>query len=301
LPADSFWTARNSLTQKPIGPESTATVELDASGLQTGDTGGLALLNAPYAWIALVKNSEGLTLRMFDQTNYKTNDTSASSAHVWLRVACNFDIEKAVFSWSADGRKFVPFGEPFTMAFQLTTFQGVRLALFNYNDEGKPGGYADFDNFKLEEPRARDIERMIPVGETIRLGSGADGTLLAADTDSMSVVNVAADQPTASGENVRFRVVDLGRGRVALKTASGLFVSANENGVSLKELAGKMPGESESFQWINLMRGDTMLMSLVNHRYLATIPNRPGPVTVSSTGPQPDRKDGACFKWKSIE
>jgi hypothetical protein len=49
------------------------------------------------------------------------------------------------------------------------------------------------------------------------------------------------------------------------------------------------------------MRGDTMLMSLVTHRYLATKPNSPGPVTVSATGPRPDRKDGACFKWEAVE
>ena len=49
------------------------------------------------------------------------------------------------------------------------------------------------------------------------------------------------------------------------------------------------------------MRGDTLLMSLVNHRYLATKPNEPGAVTVSATGPKPDRKDGVCFKWKSVE
>jgi xylan 1,4-beta-xylosidase len=44
-----------------------------------------------------------------------------------------------------------------------------------------------------------------------------------------------------------------------------------------------------------------MLMSLVNHRYLATKLNEPGPVTASATGPRPDRKDGACFKWKPVE
>src|SRR5262249_43000573 len=47
LAAESFWTARNTLTQRPIGPESTATVELDAAGLESGDNAGLALLNAP--------------------------------------------------------------------------------------------------------------------------------------------------------------------------------------------------------------------------------------------------------------
>jgi hypothetical protein len=44
-----------------------------------------------------------------------------------------------------------------------------------------------------------------------------------------------------------------------------------------------------------------MLMSLTNHRYLATKPKSPGPVTTSATGPRPDRKDGACFQWKAVE
>ncbi len=99
----------------------------------------------------------------------------------------------------------------------------------------------------------------------------------------------------------RFQVVDLGLGRVALKASNGRFVSAAEEAVVLKDLAGQNPGEAESFQWINLMRGDTLLMSLTNHRYLATKPNEPGPVTVTATGPQPARKGGACFKWKAVE
>jgi beta-xylosidase len=301
LPADSFWMARNSLTQRPMGPESVATVELDAAGLATGDTAGLALLGAPYAWIGLVKTADGLTLQMFDQTDLKTNNAPTSFTHVWLCVACNFDTEKAVFSYSADGKKFTPFGDPFIMAFQLITFQGARLALFNYNTGGKPGGYADFDNFNVDEPRARGIERMIPLGKTITLTSGADGTLLAADTQNTSVVNMAADSTNAVSRNVQFQVVDLGKGRVALKTANGRFVSAASDCVSLKDLTGKAPGDAESFQWVNLMRGDIMLMALSNHCYLTTKPNAPGLVAASATGPRPDRKDGACFKWKAVE
>jgi len=49
------------------------------------------------------------------------------------------------------------------------------------------------------------------------------------------------------------------------------------------------------------MRGDTMLMSLVNHRYLATKPNVPGSVAATATGPSPTRKGGAEFKWKTVE
>ena len=300
LPASDFYAARNSICQRPPGPESTMTVELDGSGLALGDTAGLALLSNPFAWIGLVKSTDGITLRLFDQTTHKTNDAPVHPTRVWLRVACNFDTDYAIFSWSADGKQFTPLGDPFTMTFQLRTFQGVRPALFNYNTS-QPGGYADFDNYTVEEPRARGIERIIPLGKTLTLTSGADGTLLAVDTQSMSLVNVPADSTNAVAQNVQFQVMDLGKGRVALKSANGRFVSAADNAVALKDLAGKTPGDAESFQWVNLMRGDTMLMSPVNHRYLATIPNEPGPVTVSGAGPRPDRKDGACFKWKAVE
>ena len=83
--------------------------------------------------------------------------------------------------------------------FQLTTFQGVRPALFNFNTSGQAGGYADFDNYTVEEPRARGIEREIPIGKTITLTSGADGSFLAADTESNLLVNVAADSAGAKG------------------------------------------------------------------------------------------------------
>jgi beta-xylosidase len=301
LPATDFWSARNSLTQRPVGPECIATVELNLSGLQDGDTAGLALLNAPYAWIGMVKTSGGMNMRIFDQTTRKMSEMPVNAAHVWLRAACNFDTEQAVFSWSADGKEFSPLGEPFVMGFQLITFQGVRLALFNYNTTGKTGGYADFDNFTLDEPRARGTERMIPVGKIITVTSGTDGTMLAVDGQSNSLVNVPAGSTDAAGAGAQFKVVDLGKGRVALKAANGRFVSVADERASLKQFTGKSPDEAESFQWINLMRGDTMLMSLVNHRYLATKPNNPGPVTVSATGPRPDRKDGACFKWKPVE
>jgi hypothetical protein len=222
-------------------------------------------------------------------------------SHLWLRVHCNFDNDEAIFSWSADGKEFKPLGNPFRMAFQLTTFQGVRPALFNFNTSGQPGGYANFDNYVVVEPRARGIEREIPMGKTITLTSGADDSFLAANTQSNLLVNVAAATAEAKTPNVRFQVVDLGKGRVALKSANGRFVSAAEAGVTLKDLAGKAPGDTESFQWINLMRGDTMFMSLANHRYLTTTPNEPGPVTAIATGPTPARKQGECFKWKVVD
>ena len=160
-----------------------------------------------------------------------------------------------------------------------------------------PGGYVDFDNYVVDEPRARGIEREIPIGKTIVLTSGADGSYLAAEDDKL--VNVAAD---TMPENAKFEVIDLGLGRVSLKAANGKVISVESpQSVILKDLGGEKAGDSESFQWVNLMRGDTMLMVLTNHQYLATKPNNPGAVTADAIGPAPARKSGAEFKWKAVE
>lgn len=312
LSASNLWNARNSLCQRPPGPESVMTVELDSSGLRAGDNAGLALLSSPYAGIDIVKSADGATLQFFkgsaDRREGSASGTNSSvlapenpPTRVWLRVSCNFDTDEAIFSWSADGNHFKTLGPPFVMRFQLTTFQGVRPALFNFNTSGEPGGYADFDNYVVEEPRARGIEREIPVGRMITLTSGADGSFLFAGELTNILMNVPAGGSGAISQNAVFQVVDLGLGRVALKTSNGRFVSAKEGAAVLKDLAGSPPEDAESFQWINLMRGDFMLLSLVNHRYLATRPNEPGPITISATGPRPARKGGECFKWKAVE
>ncbi|MHB8861153.1 MAG: family 43 glycosylhydrolase [Pirellulaceae bacterium] len=313
LPAGDFYTARNSLCQRPPGPESIMTVEMDTSGMVAGDTAGLAILSSPYAWIGVVKSAEGGKLQMYSSprrgrrferqdpdaalSNQPVVDPIAPPDHLWLRVHCNFDNDQAIFSWSADGKEFTPLGSPFRMTFQLTTFQGVRPSLFHYNTSGHPGGHVDFDNYTVDEPRARGIEREIPMGKTIVLTSGADGSLLAADLDSSTLINLPAGDDVPA--NAKFEVMDLGLGRVALKSSNGKVVSVSSpERVVLEEIGEAEPGEAKTFQWINLMRGDTMLMSLTNHRYLATKPNSPGAVTATATGPSPARKGGACFKWQ---
>lgn len=330
LPATSFYTARNSLCQRPPAPESIMTVKLDTSGMTTGDTAGLGLLSTPYGSIGVTMTPDGAAIQMSTGSGGGARrggagrggrgaPTSAATApatiptatpaatvlnppkHVWLRVHCNFDTDQAVFSWSADGRQFTPLGNPFTMTFQLTTFQGVRPALFHYNSSGKAGGHADFDNYTVEEPRARGIEREIPLGKTITLTSGADGSVLAVDPQNNTLINLAAIADGVAPQNAKFEVVDLGLGRVSLKAVNGAVISvASPTNVVLKDLAGAQPGDAESFQWVNLLRGDTMLMSLTNHQYLATRPNSPGQATANALGAAAARKSGAEFKWRVV-
>jgi beta-xylosidase len=292
LPATDFWWARNSLTQRAIGPESTATTELDGSGLKSGDVAGLALLNAPYAWIGLLHDGNGYAMAQYDHITGKTVREAVTSPHIWLRVHSDFDTEISQFSYSLDGKEFKPLGPEFITAFQLRTFQGVRFALFNYNTGGKSGGQADFNLFTVDEPRPRGLTKPIPVSQSITLTDLATGNALAVVDGNL--------QSVSGAENATpFRVVNLRRGRIGLRTAGGQFVSVGQGGkagdVRLK--SGK-PGDAETFQWVDLQRGETLLLSLATHRYIVA-PKTPGAVAADHPGPAPDRRDGSCFSWKA--
>ena len=95
-----------------------------------------------------------------------------------------------------------------------------------------------------------------------------------------------------------YYLVDRGRGRIALESRDGRYVSVQGTGnageVTLRP--GK-PGDGETFQWVDLQRGETLLLSLATHRYLAA-PSAGGAVSADHPGPEPGRKDGSCFQWK---
>ena len=111
----------------------------------------------------------------------------------------------------------------------------------------------------------------------------------------------------ATADRIRFKVVDLRPGPSrGLQTMNGsqLAVSADGTIKLSREDDGAHSaagGESQVLQWINLLRGHTMLMSLSNDHYLFAKPNALGPVTATATGPRPDRRDGSCFTWIVVE
>jgi beta-xylosidase len=279
LPAADFWSARNTLTQRGVGPMSSATTLLDATGMRTGDVAGLALLNRPYGWIAVRRSATGLELAQYDQRTDSTVTAPLRGSRVWLRAECDFLTEQARFSYSEDGRRWTPLGPPFTMVFQLVTFQGVRFALFHYNAGGTPGGVADFDFVREHEPHPRGLMRPIPVGRTIELGAAGRPTPLVLD-----------------GE-LRFAVVDRGLGRVALRAGDGRWISVSptSDSTSTPSLRAGAAGDGETFQWMETLYGDVTLMSLLTHRYLRIEPD--GRVTSDSRGPEPDPNDGTALRW----
>ena len=93
MPAEQLMWARNTLTQRVIGPTSIATVELYTKGLKDGDVAGLGNINVPCSWIGIVKDGKELVLRCFEQATNDTTDIhpspithhpSPSFPSVWL-------------------------------------------------------------------------------------------------------------------------------------------------------------------------------------------------------------------------
>lgn len=279
LPATSLWEARDSLTQRAIGPRSRPTVKLDAAGMKIGDVAGLALFSQPYAWIGVEKGKDGLEVVQFDQQSGNSARWKILSTKLWLRADADYMTETARFSYSTDGKTFKPLGRDFTMVFQLKTFQGVRYALFSYNTMGTEGGYADFDSMAVYEPHPHGLMRPIPYGQAVTLTSYQAATGLSA-TGKRGVPG-------------KFAVVDMGLGRAALKGGNGYLTVAADGKVTLTQ--GK-PGAAQSFQWSETPYGELVLMSLVTNRFLRIDPAS-GAVTADSPGPQSDGKDGARFVW----
>ncbi|UYN98550.1 MAG: glycoside hydrolase 43 family protein [Devosia sp.] len=281
LPAENFWWARNSLTQRAIGPISIATAKLDASGLAEGDVAGLALLGMPWRWIGLARTASGFELRMADYQSGQTLSMPANSPHVWLRADCNYLSEVTQFLWSADGQTFAPLGDAMIMVYQLKTFQGIRYALFAYNELGSAGGYADFDSLVVDEPHPRGLMQPIPDGQ--------NGTLVLAN---MPTTGFTSDLRTVhAGPPMDLRVEAIDHGRVVLHHADGPM-SVTQGGVVT---VGGIAGMATHWQWIETPTGEVVLMSLATNRFLRVHPD--GSVRADNPGPTPDGLDGTRFRF----
>jgi hypothetical protein len=282
LPATSFYDARDTLTQRAIGPMSAPTVLLDASNLKPGDTAGLGLLNLPYATLGVERGADGLDVVFYDQRRDQTARVKTSEMRIWLRAECDYLTERARFSFSFDGITFTPIGDEVVLTYQTFTFQGVRYGLFSYNRAGAEGGFADFDSIDVYQRYPLGRMRPIPYGRSIRLTSFHATTGLA-----------ASDGRLASGAPTRFEIVDRGLGRVALRSGR-TYVTVAENGAVT--LAAARPGTAQSFQWIETPTGELVLMSLATNLFLRIDP-QDGAIRADSPGPMPDDSDGARFIW----
>ena len=295
MPAEQLMWARNTLTQRVIGPTSITTVELYTKGLKDGDVAGLGNINVPCSWIGVVKEGKNLTLRCFEQAINDTIDVPVSlpKGKIWLRCIGDYDNDQAQYAYSTDGLTFQTLGRMMPLSYQLISFQGSRHALFAFNHKGQQGGYAEFDNFTVDEPQA-DRSGNIPYGKTIR------------------IINLATDKPmialehglvydTDKGDNSKlthFRVIDKGQGQVILQCEDGRYLFVAGYGIAGDVRLTTDESKAEVFLWQDYLNHEFMLMSMRTHKYIGKSPTTGSPYSMDFTGADPARRNGAVLRWE---
>ena len=303
MPAEQLMWARNTLTQRVIGPVSVVTVELYTKGMKDGDVAGLGNINVPCSWIGIVKDGQQTILRCFEQATNDTIDTSVTTDKLWLRIVGNYDHDSAHYEYSLDGEHYQQIGREMPLSYQLISFQGSRHALFAFNYKGKNGGYAEFDNFSVEEPQA-DRSGNIPYGKTLASPSAADRWF--------RIINLATEKPMialphgliydtdASDHSVqtRFRLIDKGQGQVILQCGDGRYVFCSGYGIAGDVRLTTEESKAEVFLWQDYLNHEFMLMSMRTHRYIGKSPTTGSPYSMDFPGADPARRNGAVFRWE---
>ena len=294
-PADQLMWARNTLTQRCIGPSSMTTVALDTRHLRDGDVAGLGNINVPCSWVGIVKEGKQTLLRCFIQA---TNDTidqpvSLDKGKIWLRLDGDFDQDKAHYLYSTDGKTYIPIGPEMALSYQLITFQGSRVSLFAFNHQGKKGGYAEFDHFTVEETKA-DRSHNIPYGQTFRIINLATNRPMKATAHGpLHDTDPADDSP-----QTHFRLIDQGQGEVILQCEDGRYVMVSGMGLPGDVRTTTDIAEAEVFMWQDYLEREFMLLSSKRHRYIGKSPTTGSPYSMDYHGADPARRNGAVFRWE---
>jgi beta-xylosidase len=150
----SFLSAKNTLTQRTIGPVCTGSTSLDVSHMKDGDVAGLCLLQKNYGLIGVEINGASKTIVMINAVTGKHEQLQSvppGQNMVYFKAECDFTDKKDVasFFYSLDGKNWTPAGTQLRMNYTLPHFMGYRFGLFNYTTK-TIGGYADFDFFHIE-------------------------------------------------------------------------------------------------------------------------------------------------------
>lgn len=146
--------ARNILTQRTFGPECSGSTVIDITNMKEGDFAGLILLQRKYGLLG-IKNEGGK--KSIVMVNAQTGSPveaeiiPLTQKKVYLRADCNFrDLaDVADFYYSFDGKNWIAIGTQLKMEYSMPHFMGYRYGLFNYSTK-TPGGYVDFDWFRIE-------------------------------------------------------------------------------------------------------------------------------------------------------
>jgi beta-xylosidase len=147
--------ARNTLTQRTIGPVCSGSTCIDVSNMKEGDFAGLCLLQRKFGQVGVKFNNGTKSIVMVNaQTGRQVEAKSVplDQKTVYLKAECNFreKADIANFFYSLDGKTWTPIGSQLKMEYSMPHFMGYRFGLFNYSTK-TPGGFVDFDWFRIKD------------------------------------------------------------------------------------------------------------------------------------------------------
>lgn len=302
MPAEQLMWARNSLTQRVVGPRSIYTVELSTSKMKDGDVAGIGNINVPCSWLGVVKEGTKMKLRCFEQLSNDTIDYDAVNImggngkmnKLYLRMVGDWDNNIMHYAVSGDGVNFQQVGHKMKLSYQLVTFQGSRVSLFAFNKNKVEGGIAEFDNFTCEELDA-DRSNNIPLGKEIRIINLATGKPMHAQHHGLLYDTDAKD----NSAQTKFKVIDKGNGKVILQCADGRYVFTSGMGLPGDVRLTNDESKAEVFMWQDYLNKEFMLMSMRTHSYIGKSPTTGSPYSMDYKGADPARRNGAVFRWEA--
>jgi len=147
--------ARNTLTQRTFGPESSATTAIDVSHMKDGDQAGLTVFQKKYGFVGVKAMGDARSIVMISARSNKPEEIAGipiTQKTVFLRIDCDFKgrTDKAYFYYSLNGKDWSAIGEPLQMVYDIPHFMGYRFGLFNFATKAA-GGFVDFDFFRLSD------------------------------------------------------------------------------------------------------------------------------------------------------
>jgi len=149
-----IYDARNTLTQRTIGPESAGSTSVDVSNMKEGDFAGLALLQRKFGLVGVKYEKGTKSIVMVNADSGKPVEAQRiplSQNRIFFKAECDFKdlTDTASFFYSLDGKTWSPIGSTLHMSYTLPHFMGYRFGLFNYATK-QAGGFVDFDYFHID-------------------------------------------------------------------------------------------------------------------------------------------------------
>lgn len=169
--APNIFLARNTLSQRMMGPRTSAVVRMDVSGMKGGDVAGFSAFQNNAALLSIICKGKDKyivastdTMVMEGKNHQVTGDRShvayekrLTQSTVYLKVTADFSplpqggaMDRAWLAYSFDGKHWTEVIRDFRLVYDWQRFfMGTRFALYNYATK-QTGGYVDFDYFHLQ-------------------------------------------------------------------------------------------------------------------------------------------------------